>query len=747
MTQNDARWRIILVTVVAAALAWASIQLAAHQPAAVHPPGWGVRFADTVIATWPDPATIDPAKNGWEYNTGIVLFGMSKMYESTRDQRYLNFIRRWVDGYVNDQGVLGWDQTRTHNLDYIQPGMLILFLYEQTGHPKYKTAAKTVRDAFDRIPKNADGGYWHKGIYPNEMWIDGIYMGEPFLVRYGRLFNDAEFCNNMAVFQAKLAAEHCLDDTTGLLYHAWDQDKNAAWADPKTGRSPVIWSRGMGWYVMALVDILEMLPATHPGYPRMHDLLKRNIAGLARVQDPKSGLWFQVLDKPALPGNWLEHSSSGMFIYAIRKAIRLKLVEASYVSVAEKAWKGLQATFEQDASGRPVFTGAVQGMSVQTSAAGYLAIPRLKNSTHGLMAIQIAASEMERDGAARDASGALNAMPPQTFTDWPAGSSPAEVGTRVAENFVARPFQRPTGFIIYPEVCAWYGSLTLARLTANNDLQQRLVRKFDPLFTPDGSKNISPNAHVDYRVFGTVPLEIFIQTKDPRFLELGRGFADKQWETTTPDGITTEARYWIDDMFMITAVQVQAFRATGDPKYIDRAARSMVAYLDTLQQPNGLFFHAPDSQFYWSRGNGWMAAGAAELLRSLPVNHQARPRILDGYRKMMASLLTMQGEDGLWRQLLDHPEAWPETSGTGMFAFAMVTGVKNGWLDAPTYGPAARRAWLGLVKHIDADGNIGSVCAGTNKGTSVQYYLDRPRNVGDLHGQAPVLWTASALLR
>jgi rhamnogalacturonyl hydrolase YesR len=729
------RWRITVVTIVAAVLAWTSISSAGHQPAA-HPPGWGVRLANTVMATWPDPAMIDPAKNGWEYNTGIVLFGMSKMYEATKDPRYLGYIKRWVDGYVNEQGVLGWDQARTHNLDYIQPGMLILFLYEHTGEQKYKAAAKTVREAFNHIPKNADGGFWHKGQYPNEMWIDGIYMGEPFLVRYGGLFDDAAFGNDMAVFQATLAAQHCLDPKTGLLFHAWDQDRNAAWADPKTGRSPVIWSRGMGWYVMALVDILEQLPPTHPGYPRLLELLRKNVAGLARVQDPKSGLWFQVLDKGSLRENWIETSSSGMFIYAIHKAVRLKLVEPSYLPAAERAWTGLQATFEQDAAGRPVFTGAVQGMGVQNDVAGYLKIPRLKNSTHGLMAAMIAASEMEPGRTT-----------PAAFRDWPAGSSPAEVGGRVAENFVARPFQRPTGFIIYPEVCTWYGALTLANLTGNAGLRQRLVRKFDPLLTPEGSKNISPNAHVDYRVFGTVPLEIFIQTQDQRFLELGRSFADKQWETTTPDGITTEARYWIDDMFMITAVQVQAYRATGDRKYLDRAAQTMVAYLDKLQQPNGLFFHAPDSQFHWSRGNGWMAAGSAELLRSMPDNHPARPRILEGYRKMMASLLAFQGEDGLWRQLIDHPEAWPETSGTGMFASAMVTGVQNGWLDERTYGLAARRAWLGLVKYIDADANISNVCAGTNKGTTVQYYLDRPRNVGDLHGQAPVLWTASALLR
>jgi unsaturated rhamnogalacturonyl hydrolase len=740
-----ALWRFgILIVVTAALAATAGTSSAGTQPGGPVAPGWGVRFADTVIATWPDPATIDPAKNGWEYNTGIVLFGMSKVYESTRDPKYLDYIRRWVDGYVNDQGVLGWDQSRTHNLDYIQPGMLTLFLYEQTGQDKYATAAKTVRAAFDKVPKNADGGYWHKGHYPNEMWIDGIYMGEPFLVRYGKLFNDATFGNDMAVFQSTLVAKHCLDPKTGLLYHAWDQDANAAWANPKTGRSPVIWGRGMGWFVMSMVDILEILPPSYSGYAKLHALLRRNVAGLAKVQDKKTGLWFQVMDHGELPGNWLEHSSSGMFIYAIRKAVRLGLVDPSYRAVAERGWKGLQATFEQDASGRPVFTEAVQGMGVQVGIPEYLKIPRLKNSTHGLMAVQIAASEMERPVSKPAApSPATSAY----FSNWPAGKSPAEIGTRVAENFAKRPFERPDRFIIYPEVCAWYGSLTLAKETANADLKQRLVRKFDPLLTPEGAKHIAPNAHVDYRVFGAVPLEIFLQTRDPRFLAIGKDLADKQWATTTPDGITTEARYWIDDMFMITAVQTQAYRATLDPVYLDRTAKAMVSYLDRLQQPNGLFFHSPEARFYWSRGNGWMAAGAAELLRSLPENHPLRPRILEGYRKMMAALLPLQGPDGLWRQLLDHREAWPETSGTGMFAFAMVTGVKNGWLDAATYGPAARKAWLGLATYINADGNVTDICGGTNIGPTVEYYLARPRNIGDLHGQAPVLWTATALLR
>src|SRR4051812_22924952 len=227
------------------------------------------------------------------------------------------------------------------------------------------------------------------------------------------------------------------------------------------------------------------------------------------------------------------------------------------------------------------------------------------------------------------------------FKNWPAGTSPQEVGKRVAENFAARQLEVEQGkreFVIYPEVCAWYGSLMVAQLTNDRALKEKLVQKFAPLLTPEGAKRISPAAHVDYSVFGVVPLEIYMQTKEQKYLDLGKGLADKQWEKTTPDGITAEARYWIDDMYMITAVEVQSFRATHDDKYLDRAANTMAAYLDKLQQANGLFYHAPDSPFYWGRGNGWVAAGMAELLRSLPKNHPKRARVLAGYRKMMESL-------------------------------------------------------------------------------------------------------------
>jgi unsaturated rhamnogalacturonyl hydrolase len=197
---------------------------------------------------------------------------------------------------------------------------------------------------------------------------------------------------------------------------------------------------------------------------------------------------------------------------------------------------------------------------------------------------------------------------------------------------------------------------------------------------------------------------------------------------------------------MITILQLEAYRATHDTKYLDRAAKEMIAYLRKLQQPSGLFFHAEDVPFYWGRGNGWVAAGMTEMLLSLHSDHPLRAEILASYRKMMAELAKDQNSDGMWRQLIDHPEAWEESSSTGMFTFAMVEGVRHGWLAEETYGPVARRAWIGVAGFVDQNADVTNVCAGTNKENSYDYYLARPRRTGDFHGQAPALWAARALL-
>jgi unsaturated rhamnogalacturonyl hydrolase len=333
------------------------------------------------------------------------------------------------------------------------------------------------------------------------------------------------------------------------------------------------------------------------------------------------------------------------------------------------------------------------------------------------------------------------------FTDWPKGTSPAEVGKAVAEHFVASPHQY-TVTIHYSEVASWYGALTFAQLTHDDALRTELIKRYGPL-RPGGAEasRIPPRLHVDDEIFGIIPLEIGLQTKDTGYVNEGKFFADRQWEKPQPDGLSGETRYWIDDMYMLTILQLEAYRATGDKKYLDRDAKEMVSYLAKLQQPNGLFFHAPDVPYYWGRGDGWVAAGMAEMLRELPVDHSQRPAILAGYRKMMAALLRYQGKDGMWRELIDQDDAWPESSSTAMFSFAMITGVKHGWLDVAQYGAAARRSWIAAVGYIDQNNDITSVCEGTGKLNDRAYYLARKRRTGDFHGQAPILWAASALLR
>jgi rhamnogalacturonyl hydrolase YesR len=339
----------------------------------------------------------------------------------------------------------------------------------------------------------------------------------------------------------------------------------------------------------------------------------------------------------------------------------------------------------------------------------------------------------------------LFASQPKEFRTWPAGASPNDVGKRVAERFVTT-VQLNQNDALYPSMCTWYGALLFAQRSHDNALLQQLITRFDGQMTSELVTFSLGKQHVDYSVFGAVPLQIYLAINDPKYMALGLSAADHQWDSPLPDGLTSQTRYWIDDMYMITILQVQAYRATANAKYLDRAASEMVAYLDKLRQPNGLFYHSPDAPFFWGRGNGGGAAGMTELLLALPANHPQRTKILSSYQSMMKSLLALQTSDGMWRQLLDHPEAWPETSSTGMFTFAMVEGVKHGWLNEKMYAPAARKGWLALVASLDANGDIRNVCEGTGRKNDLDYYLQRKRNTGDLHGQAPVLWCASALL-
>ncbi|WP_414703202.1 glycoside hydrolase family 88/105 protein [Proteiniphilum sp. UBA5384] len=339
--------------------------------------------------------------------------------------------------------------------------------------------------------------------------------------------------------------------------------------------------------------------------------------------------------------------------------------------------------------------------------------------------------------------------------DFPHGYTPQEIGLLLSERFVpSEHFLHRKQWIHYPEVCAHLGALRFAGNINNELLIYKLQNRFEPLFSSEVDK-LPPKNHVDMNMFGSLPLELYKITHDQRYYDLGMTYADSQWEVPeeaskeeknwADKGYSWQTRLWIDDMYMITIVQSQAYLVTGDRKYIDRTARQMVLYLDELQMPNGLFYHAPDVPFYWGRGNGWMAAGMAELLGVLPAVNPDRARIMEGYVTMMRSLKKFQGEDGMWKQLVDDPECWSETSGSAMFTYAMIVGVNNGWLDA-SYVPVVKNAWMALVSYINEEGDMTEICVGTNKKNDRQYYYDRPRMIGDFHGQAPMLWCAAELI-
>ena len=359
---------------------------------------------------------------------------------------------------------------------------------------------------------------------------------------------------------------------------------------------------------------------------------------------------------------------------------------------------------------------------------------------------------------------------PQSYDlkKFPKGSEPKEIGIKLTERYLASPhsdwgnINLPfNSFVTYPDVCTWLGGLWFAKSIKNDQLCNELAERFEPLFTTE--KHMQPdmrpavNNVVDYYVFGAVPLEIYKRNKDPKYLELGLRYADRQWTLPAEaresekkwhdQGYSWQTRLWIDDMFMITAVQVQAYLVTGDRKYIDRATNEMVLYLDNIQRSNGLFYHAPEVPVFWGRGNGWMAVGMTELLRMLPEDNPYKNRVKAAYRLMMQTLLRYQAHDGMWRQIIDDPNSYKETSASAMFTYAMIVGVKNGWLDKKLYGEAARKAWLSLLTYLDENDNLRNVCVGTGiKKGDYNYYLNRPQRTGDLHGQAPLIWCAFALL-
>lgn len=360
------------------------------------------RIANQAIGRWPDGRLQPPGRaDHWNYDLGLLLDGMDATWYNTANKRYYHYIEKSVDALVTPSGTIPTYKASAYELDNILLGRQLLLLYRVTRNKRYYKAAELLRAQLASQPTNSSGGFWHKKIYPNQMWLDGFYMAEPFYAEYASVFHQPQDFPTITR-QFLLIEEHARDPKTGLLYHAWDASHKQAWANPATGDSHIFWGRGMGWYMMALVDTIPYYPAHDPGRAELLSILRRTAKAVVRVQDPKSGLWYQVLNKPDAPGNYLESSASCMFTYALAKAVRLGYLPASYEQNADRAWPGIKTHFLKTApDGEISLTSTVKSIGLggkpyrDGSYHYYVTAPIGGDDAKGIGALLLAANEME----------------------------------------------------------------------------------------------------------------------------------------------------------------------------------------------------------------------------------------------------------------------------------------------------------------------------------------------------------------
>lgn len=307
-----------------------------------------VRMADSEIKHFPEPWTVDfNPKPVWNYTQGLIADAMIRVWKENGNPSFYNYAKAYADKMIDSKGnILGF-KPQDYNIDCVNSGKFLFDLYEKTKDDRYLKAINHLRDQLKTQPRTSEGGFWHKQRYPNQMWLDGLYMGAPFLAQYATVMKDASIYDDV-VNQFIIIHKHTYNPAIGLNYHGWDESKQQKWADPVSGCSPNFWGRAMGWYAMALVDVLDYLPLDHPGRPKLLQILNQVAGGIIKYQDHSTGLWYQVPDQGQRKGNYLEATSSSMFTYALLKATRKGYISHDYKANAVKAYNGILENLIRD---------------------------------------------------------------------------------------------------------------------------------------------------------------------------------------------------------------------------------------------------------------------------------------------------------------------------------------------------------------------------------------------------------------
>lgn len=300
----------------------------------------GVLFADSEMKRFPEAWQLDHGKRLYfGYSQGLGCMAMLKVWKKTGDRKYLDYVIQWADTIINDAGEIHLYKVETYNIDYINPGKILFDVYRETGNEKYKLAMDRLVNQMKMHPRTLEGAFWHKLIYQHQIWLDGLYMGSPFLAQYAVTFNKPALMEDV-INQFLICAARTYDIKTGLYYHAWDESKKQRWANKETGHSPNFWGRSIGWWYMSLVDVLDFVPQNHPQRDKLIEMIQGLADALPKYQD-KNGLWYQVLDKGNQKGNYHEASVSSMFMYSYAKAVNKGYIDKKYMKVAEKTYDGL----------------------------------------------------------------------------------------------------------------------------------------------------------------------------------------------------------------------------------------------------------------------------------------------------------------------------------------------------------------------------------------------------------------------
>ena len=306
---------------------------------------WSVRMAESEMIRNPSLWMVDFVREKkWNYTQGLMGLAYMRLYEATGNRKYFEYARGYADSLIDENGVIYKYKKENYNIDQVNPGKMMFLLYDLTKDPRYEKVIHTLMEQLDSQPRIAEGGFWHKKVYPDQMWLDGLYMGAPFYAEYALRYDCHEDFQDV-VNQFLIVAANTYDPVTGLYRHAFDASRKMAWADPVTGQAPHAWGRAMGWFSMGLVDVLDFLPEEQPGRSELINIFQTMIEKLTETQDPRTGGWYQVLDRPGEPGNYIETSCTAMFTYAIFKGMRKGYLDRKYLTTAEKAYNGLIENF------------------------------------------------------------------------------------------------------------------------------------------------------------------------------------------------------------------------------------------------------------------------------------------------------------------------------------------------------------------------------------------------------------------